>query len=161
MSSENTPCPAAMIGLLIAENAPKMRDYDKSSQNLSGFEAIAYDNALNDAYDAYGQLTMALSHVRATSMDGAAAQVAAALNMKNRIAAENSNDDTEEEVRALHRLLHSALYVMMDRVEADRFEPVINALAPMIHDPWASPLSRIKLSESEVSGPHPAAIAAE
>ena len=156
-----TECLAAKIGLLIAENDPKLHDYDKSSQNLSGFEAVAYENSLDDAYDAYSHLTMALSHVRATSMDGAAAQVAAALNMKTRIAAENSNDDTKEEVRAIHRLLHSALYVMMDRVEADKFEPVIDALAPMIHDPWTPPFYRVTLSENELSGVRPAAVAAE
>lgn len=144
MTVENTPCPAAALGRRIAANEEKLENYDMAGRGLKAFAKIAYDNALEHAYEEFKQLAFALSHEQATSQDGAAVQVAAMWHMITRIKGADNDMDRREAENAAERLAYSALSVLMDRVEADWVTSGVESLAHSMHNPWVAPDIRIK-----------------
>jgi len=109
-------------------------------------EAIKACGALGDAYmssaadhlmDRDDVLIRSLSTFPAGTLAGAAVQVAAAVKLYK--FTRSFEGDHYEEVRAIDRLLHSALGVMIDHAGLDRDRDGISRLAEPHLDPWRDP----------------------
>lgn len=156
MTVKNT-CPAAAIGRRIAALDEKLEAMEQRNLDANKadkvLEARLTGEAIEHIYDEIEGLRLALSHVRATTQDGAAVQIACAQYFSTRHR-ELPDDEKAQRLkfeRAIDRLNYAAIRHLQDRIEADCMNSGVDALASHLHDPWNGVDSTLS-AFSEVEG---------
>lgn len=141
--------PAAELGKQIAEVSQRLEMV--AALDDAGADYSAHLNAewLNGR-DRQHCLVMQLSHVGPTSVGGAAAQVAAAASlMRHQREFELSEAEQAEHIRAVERLLYSALGELSEHVEDERLRVGLDVLAPQYLNPNLSYEGRCAILQRE------------
>lgn len=118
-------------------------DFQAEAMRRSGMPGVGIlEGYLDHTFDREDGLITALATLPATSLAGAAVQLAAAARVFDWVTSEEKPEPEHE--RALRRLLSSALTVMVDAAGLDASADGINALSSPISNPWRDPYERIE-----------------
>jgi hypothetical protein len=125
---------------ILVEIGKRLRQTDDNQNKLDAMKGnrFASDTMAKHAYDEYLSMQMQLSLHKAESLEGAALQIRQAINLVDLIedAFDTSDFATQQDFRALQRLLYSAFEVI-DRSAGQKLVDIVGEyLASTRLSPW-------------------------
>ena len=122
---------------LLKTEIERVENEEKAIEACQGFGASYMSTAGDHFMDRDDILIRTLSAFPASSIAGAAVQVAAAVKLYE--LTRLFDGDHTQDIRAIDRLLHSALSVLVEHAGLDRDRDGISRLAERAMDCWADP----------------------
>lgn len=140
-------CPVVELGEAVALNERRVLEVDATDLGETGEERLLFD--LDEAHDCRMALRDLITHTPATSLDGAAIQIALIDGYADDLETLESTKERNKARRAIRRLVYSALATVQDRVEADCH--VSSLFLPDCENPFKPAKWRSQMARQEES----------